>query len=363
MEPIDQVTSREPGSIAGAKLSYSVHLVPPEALGTAVRSLDVVPREGDLVLARVEVVGQIGRLELPSGRRAALFPGDDIVAVYGGCCAPEQHEAQVPSDLGACDLVTGGGVAGLVLSTHSKVGAPTRIQPLCLLADTDGRRLNLADWRLPFLPRERTDVRPTTLVVMGTASRSGTGSVAGALVQGLVRSGRTVGAAKVTGTGGGDMWLLADGGGSPVLDVTHAGRPSTHRLGRDGLADVFMTLSGHLAHAAVDVMVLVMAQTFFDAETIGLLASEEGAGGVDAIVFTAADALSAMAGVSRIEALGLPVAAVAGTLSASPLATREAQEALPHVPILNLDDLAHPCVAEQVSDIGHDVERRIGRPA
>lgn len=344
-----------PEHLRRAKLAYSLHLVPRQALCcTLAPSPDAVPRAGDLVLARVEEVGQHDRLELPDGRRATLFPGDEVVVVYGSCCAPEQYEADVPTDLGPCELVTGSGVAGHTLAAHAKMGSPTRLSPLGLVADTDGSRLNLADWRLPHLPPPHVDRRPTTLAVVGTAHRSGSGAAAAALVHGLVRGGRRVGAAKVTGTGGEDVWMLADGGAVPVLDVTHAGRPSTYRIGNAGLADVFQTLGGHLAAAPVDVVVLVMAQTVFDAETAALLAGPEVAGGTDGIVFAAADALSALAGVARLEDLGLHTTAVVGGLSGSPLASREARNLLPHVPVLANHELAHPLVADQlVGDGGH----------
>ena len=46
-----------------------------------VRSIrtDLTPRAGDLCLARVIRLGHHQRLELTDGRRARLFPGDEIV--------------------------------------------------------------------------------------------------------------------------------------------------------------------------------------------------------------------------------------------------------------------------------------------
>ena len=76
------------------------------------------PEAGDLVLARVEELGQHKRLELVSSRRATLFEGDEIVVAYGNRYAPDQFEGIVPDHLGACRLVAAGGVAarlGVVL--------------------------------------------------------------------------------------------------------------------------------------------------------------------------------------------------------------------------------------------------------
>lgn len=58
------------------------------------------PETGDLVLARVTELGQHYRLELPDGRRATLYEGDEIVVAYGNRYAPDQFEAVVPDDLG-----------------------------------------------------------------------------------------------------------------------------------------------------------------------------------------------------------------------------------------------------------------------
>jgi hypothetical protein len=50
---------------------------------------DVTPRAGDLVLARVTRIGHHTRIELPSGRRAELHLGDEIVVAYGSRYAPD----------------------------------------------------------------------------------------------------------------------------------------------------------------------------------------------------------------------------------------------------------------------------------
>ena len=78
------------------------------------------PETGDLVLARVTELGQHYRLELPDGRRATLYEGDEIVVAYGNRYAPDQFEAVVPDDLRECDLVAGGGIAATTLSCERR---------------------------------------------------------------------------------------------------------------------------------------------------------------------------------------------------------------------------------------------------
>src|SRR5471032_1016918 len=52
----------------------------------------VVPHAGDVVLARVHKLGQHAAIQLPDGRRATLFEGDEILVAYGDRYAPDQFE-------------------------------------------------------------------------------------------------------------------------------------------------------------------------------------------------------------------------------------------------------------------------------
>lgn len=65
---------------------------------------------------------------------------------------------------------------------------------------------------------------------------------------------------------------------------------------------------------------------------------------VDGVVFAAGDALGAVAGVAQLQALGLPVLAVSGVLTASPLAVQEVRSVL-DVPVWRRDELSDPVVA------------------
>lgn len=330
---------------ARAKAAYTTHLVRPESMSTLLTGLDLAPRAGDLVLARVERIGQHKSLEGPDGRKSTLFCGDDVVVVYGNRYAPDQFEAEVPSDLSPCELVAAGGLAARSLSSHVKMKAATVLQPLGLVADRDGRRLNLADWRLPA--PIGVDARPPTIAVVGTAMNAGKTTAAAFLVNGLVAAGFSVGAAKVTGTGaGGDVWMMADAGASPVLDFTHGGCPSTYHCPVEEVRQILLTLTGHLAAAGVDVVVLEVADGVFQAETAALLADPAFAEAVDGIVFAASDALGAVAGVECLRALDHAVVAVSGLLTASPLATREARSALNGLVVVDPVELSHPAVAE-----------------
>ncbi|MEH6824058.1 MAG: hypothetical protein V7629_09140 [Motiliproteus sp.] len=314
-----------------AKASYNTRRVD-VARATQLLTGDVCPQAGDLVLARVEKIGQHARIERPDGRRASLFHGDEIIVCYGARYAPDQFESYLPTDLGPCHLVAAGGVASLSVNRHKRMKAPTAIQPLGLLTDADGGRINLKDWGLPKAPVSTR--RPLTIAVVGTAMNAGKTTVAASLVRGLKRAGQRVGAAKITGTGaGGDRWALLDSGADSVYDFTDTGVPSTFGLEPQQIQTIFSQLTHHLAIEGVDVVVLEIADGLYQTETAALLASPLFAAGVDHLLFAASDALGAKAGVEHLAQLGLQTSAVSGVLTSSPLASREAAQVL-DVPVV-----------------------------
>lgn len=312
--------------ILRAKISYTPRHVNLEAARALLTGDHVVPNVGDLVLARVEKIGQHGALELTNGRRAILFTGDEIVVCYGNRYAPDQFEAEVPHDLAPCHLVAAGGIAARALSWHANMKSPTVIVPIGLLADVNGQRINLSGAAVakPGHPRPL----PYTVAVVGTAMNAGKTTTAANLIHGLTNAGLKVGAAKVTGTGSGkDIWFMGDAGARLALDFTDAGFPSTFRATAAEVEGILATLTGHLAKAGMDVIVLEVADGLYQAETAALLDSPVFARTVNDVIFAAGDAMGAAAGVEWLRRKGLPVLAVSGLLTASPLAITEAANA------------------------------------
>jgi hypothetical protein len=325
--PADPRTIRlDPPRLTRAKRGFTTrHLDLSSAQGLLT---DAAPRAGDVLLARVDEVGQHQRIEQPDGRRAALFPGDEVLVAYGHRYAPDQFEAVVPGDLGRCSLVAAGGLAGAVEAAHGKMSGATTLDPVGLLLDARGHRANLLDGALSSGGRPVLGSRPVTIAVAGASMNAGKTTTAAHLVRGLHAAGLRVGAAKVTGTGaGGDVWLLQDAGARPVYDFTTAGLPSTYRMGHQQVVRVFTELTDQLAHDGCDVVVLEVADGVYQAETAALLQDPVFRDRVDALLFAALDALGACAGDAWLEDRGLAPLALSGVLSASPLATREAEAA------------------------------------
>jgi hypothetical protein len=298
----------------------------------------MTPLPGDLLLARVDELGQHKRLELVSSRRASLFEGDEIVIVYGNRYAPDQFEGIVPDHLGPCRLVAAGGVAARLLNRHDRIRSATRITPLGLLADKDGHRINLSSARLP--KSDQIYPSPLVLVVAGTSMNSGKTTTCANLVKGFVRQNIKVAAAKFTGTGAGsDYRALVDAGADPVFDFIDAGYVSTYRVNRDALLDIAMTLGTEMCTSQPDIIVVEIADGLLQQETAYLFGTPAFTDWIDGVIFAAGDALGAQAGISWLMARQLPVFAITGLLTSSPLAQREAAEVC-GLPVYHTSSLA-----------------------
>ncbi len=345
VQSIGEAKPLDAARLGRAKIAYATHRVQLRDIQTLIASDTAAPRAGDLVLARVGRIGQHRRIELRNGRRAILFEGDEIVLCYGNRYAPDQFEAYVPGDLGPCQMAAAGGVAGRVVASHARMKAPTEIMPLGLLADRHGKVINLN--RYALRPRG-AQVSTPIFAVVGTSMNAGKTTAAAYLVRGLAQSGLRVGAAKVTGTGaGGDLWHMTDAGAAAVLDFTYAGHATTYLADDAALQEIFLTLTGELDAGGADAIVIEIADGLNQTETARLVTSPLFRQRVSAIVFAAADAMGAKAGYDWLLRHQLPVAAVSGLMTASPLGAREAAQTVA-APVLGIDDLASPERIEQV---------------
>lgn len=325
-----------PLRIGRAKWAYTTHRVPAER---AVRLITgkYTPKVGDLVLAKIDKLNQHKRLELANGRRATLFVDDEIVVCYGNRYAPDQFEAEIPSDLSSCNLVAAGGVAALSLSRNSKIHAATRITPVGVLADVDGHSLNLCQFGLET--RRAPQRRPVVTAVIGTSMNAGKTTTLAGLSLGMTRMGLKVGTAKVTGTGaGGDVWHMIDAGSHAVFDFTDGGVPSTYKLSIETCEKIMETLVAHLCDAEVDTILLEVADGILQEETRKLIQSPVFENLVDNIVFAAGSALGAASGVSWLREQGFNVIGISGALTCAPLAVREC-EGLIDLPIVDRETL------------------------
>jgi hypothetical protein len=341
------VLAIDPGRLDHAKFAYATRRVPPDAIATLLPSERNLAA-GDLVLARVTKIGQHEHVELPNGRRAMIYEGDEIILCFGNRYAPDQFEAFVPDRLGPCQLVAAGGLAATVVHRHVRMREATDLTALGLLGDTRGRRLNLLQFGLPPDRPDPSAPHPPLIAVAGTSMNSGKTTVMACLTRGLIALGGRVAAAKITGTGaGGDHWHMADAGADPAVDFIDAGRVSTYRLPGPELDQVVWTQLAHMFRSGADFVLAEFSDGLLEAETDRLLTSPALRPFISAVVFTAGEAMGAAGGVAWLRAHGLPVVAVSGVLTSSPLAMREALGAA-EVPVHASQSLVRPEIAAEI---------------
>ncbi|MCZ0960678.1 hypothetical protein [Paracoccus benzoatiresistens] len=285
----------------------------------------VQPRTGDLVLARVDEIWNHRKIELTDGRRALMFPGDEIIVCYGNRYAPDQFEAIVPPDLMPCDLVAAGGIAANELTRHQRMKPPTKITPLGLIGDAEGRRLNVLDFRI-----DAPDHRPElpAVLALGTSMNAGKTLTATSMVRGFKRAGMKVAALKITGTGaGGDMWIVRDAGADMSLDFTDAGYASTYLAPINDIVSLTYRLMNHCARNGAQVAVIEIADGLHQLETSQLIRRPEILEMAVGTVFASYDAMGAVQGVHELREAGHDVLGLSGQLGRAPLGVREAEAA------------------------------------
>ena len=337
---------QQPQRLAKAKRSFATRCLPSD-LRHFLIDKGRVPKAGDVVLATVKRLGQHKRIELVNGRRARMFVHDEIVVVYGNRYAPDQFEAIVPEDLEACHLVAAGGIASQMIYKHEAMRKPTEIEPVGVLTHAGGDVVNLKDFATDS-PIASHPLPPVIAVVGGSMNTGKTTTVA-SLVRGLTLAGFNVNAGKVTGTGSGcDSWHIMDAGARRVMDFLDAGYPSTYLLSSPKVEKIFENLVSQLNQDSPDFIVLEVADGLFQAETANLITSKVFKETVSGVLYTAADSMGAVHGLGMLRSWEVPVFALSGILSRSPLGMRESLDAV-DIPILNRKVLAAPAIEHHVS--------------
>jgi hypothetical protein len=234
------------------------------------------------------------------------------------------------------NLLTAGGLIGTIASSHDALDLPTEVEVVGALADETGRLLSTEQFALPVPPPREPSIG--TIAVVGSGMNAGKTTTVAGIIRGLARAGIPVGAGKVTGSGSGkDLWAYVDAGATRVVDFLDFGMPSTFGYPLSRLAETMRQIRHHLVEAGAEVVVLEIADGLLQAETSALL--QEVAPLATAVVIATVDALGAAAAAHIVASASLPLRAISGILTRSPLACREAAE-VTGVPVLSPEELA-----------------------
>lgn len=282
-------------------------------------------------------------MELATGRRSRLSVGDEVVVCTGAGCGADRRETYSQGVPEQWIIAAPGGLIAPAPDNGEAVGEATAMTLLGLVGGHAGDVLNLERYALPKM--KPASPRQVILAVCGTAMDSGRSETVANLIDGLVRAGMRVGAAKVTGAAaGGDIWAAIDAGAGPVMDFTDVGLACTAGLPAGRVERAALDLLGYMSESDAQVIVLEFSDGLMCTENATLLASRRFARAIDGVVFAANDAAGAAAGVDWLKERQLNVSGISGLLTRSPLAVRELR-ALGDSPILDMDTLGEPACA------------------
>ncbi|MBP0047716.1 molybdopterin-guanine dinucleotide biosynthesis protein MobB [Marinobacterium sp. AK62] len=302
---------------------------------------------GDLLLAKVRRIRQHTRIELTSGRRAHLYPDDELILCAGRRYATDQFTAELPQAQSA-HLVAAGGIAGQMTQRHAQVKPATEIDIIGILKDAQGRSLNLSRFTTLPLPAEQIfGSGPRTLLVTGTGMNSGKTTLAANLIYALNRTGARVAACKLTGTGSGpDLWRFLDAGADRVMDFTDAGLASTWQHPINELITIAQRAKTAAQLNRNDYLIVELADGFFQQETAALLRHTRFRQLIDNC-FIAADCTAGALGlIQQLSSLQIPIHGISGTLTRAPLLMEELAQAS-GLPVLTSEQVQSPALLNQ----------------
>jgi len=334
---------------ANMRFSYALRWVPRANMATLL-PCPVSPQAGDMALAKLEKIGKNATLELANGRRCTLHEGDLLAVVFGNRYATLQFEGYARANGDSCDLLSMGGLCGLVESKHARAAEPSKLRLLGAIGDINGSPLNLRDFALAPLPEA---IHSNVVAVCGTSMDAGKTHTVMSLIMGLRKQGLAVAGIKLTGTATGkDTWNMLDAGACIALDFVDGGFPSTYLSTLEELLQLYNLLVSRAAVEGASWVVVEIADGLLQRETAALLQHPGFAASVAAWVFAAGDPLAAAGGVGVLRNWDIDPLAISGVVSMSPLGVKETQTAT-QLPCLTAGELQsgalNACLHETIS--------------
>ncbi len=307
--------------------------VPTRAMRTRVDG-GVRPRAGDLLLARVEELGAVTHVDLPSGRASVLRPGDLIVVAYGHHVSVDGVVAHVPRALGPVALVDPFGIAAHV--PVDAVDRPTVLHPMGLVGSSEGTVLNLDGFQIMAAPMPVP--RPRVIAFVGVHPAGVTADAVNSLSARDVRCSVAVIAAD---PGGAATWSLGDAGADAVLDLSAVGLHGAAGISGERLAEATLRMVSTLCAGGADLAIVDVRLSPDDPDVAQMLAVSALVDLIDGVVVIAHDSLAATQAHTLVARLGHDVVAVAGAVAASPVAAARVR-ASTGVDVIGKSRLADP---------------------
>lgn len=305
-----------------AKWAWGLRRLAPSEVWVDPRRGPKRPRAGDVVVVRVEKIGYHSGLVGRDNRKLRIYPGDQVVGVFGHRYATDAYEAIVDGTE-ELSLLTAGGMIGTVRSAHREMSRATSVSFVGYGTDRDGRRVNLKE-RLFHSDDHVPGPKVPLIVVVGTGMNSGKTTVLSQTLHGLSRQGLRVAAGKLTGSvSNRDVDEMGAADAASVLDFSDFGFPSTYLTDPIELAALWHTILDSSAEIRPDVMLMEIADGLLQRETSLILRDPEFRRRVLGVLLAADSSLAALAGLDELHRLGYSVLGVSGAFTSAPLFVRE----------------------------------------
>ena len=288
------------------------------------RSPSIQPSPGDLALFRVKKIGHHKSIITTDNQKFRLYENDLVVGVFGNRYATDAFEGRI-RQLDRISMLTAAGMIGTVRYKHKKIKKSTKLFFIGFLTDQNNKRINLKE--LNFSKSYPKNGLKNLLIVVGSGMNSGKTTIASKLINGLSREGLKVAGCKLTGSvSNRDKNELTSASAICTIDFSDYGFPSTYLCKKDELLDLFYTMLANLEKINPDVIIMEIADGILQRETAILLNDEKIKKMTKGILLAADSAPSALYSVNNLKKLGYKVIAVSGSITSSPLSSKEFKE-------------------------------------
>lgn len=287
-----------------------------------------VPQLGDVAVFEVISLGKHKAIQAVDETITAIYPGDLILAAFGGRYASNQFEGYVPCEPTLDLQILGqGGAVGQLVSTHNrfKKTGGTQIRLLGYATDRQQQVINTRYQRLERVAFDNQ--KPSNAAIylsIGASMDSGKTTTAAHFARGAMLSGKTVAYIKLTGTAySKDRRTVRDSGAAVALDFSHCGYPSTFQCSTEEVLAIYATLLQQVKSCHPDIIIVEIADGLLQKETNNLLKHQGFMSGIDGVVLSCPDSLSVYGGLQILQSMAINPLIISGIFTASPLMINE----------------------------------------
>lgn len=301
-----------------------------------------VPQLGDVAVFEVVSLGKHKAIQAVDETITAIYPGDLILAAFGGRYASNQFEGYVPCQPTIDLQILGqGGAVGQLVSTHNrfkKVGG-TQIRLVGYATDKHQRIVNTRYQRLDRVEFDgQKPLNTAVYLSIGASMDSGKTTTAAHFARGAMLADKTVAYIKLTGTAySKDRRTVRDSGATIAVDFSHCGYPSTFQCSTAEVLAIYATLLKQVQSHDPEIIIVEIADGLLQKETNDLLRHKGFMSGIDGVVLSCPDSLSVYGGLQILQSMEINPLIISGIFTASPLMIDEVA-GFTTIPIFSLTD-------------------------